>query len=182
MKGDRRGTLLRSPLSMILNPQVSIVMAKLREILHHIEEYIIGVGLLVMLIIVFFNALSRYIVHLEFAFTMEIVTSLFPWLTFFGAAVAVKRKGHLGFSLLTDLFPQKWKILADIFALFLMTLLFAIILYFGTEMVLFERETHQVTPALSIPSWIVELSIPLGSLSIMVRTAQLAYIEFLRKE
>ena len=157
-------------------------MAKLRDILNHIEEYIIGIGLLVMLIIVFFNALSRYIVHLEFAFTMEIVTSLFPWLTFFGAAVAVKRKGHLGFSLLTDLFPQKWKVLADIFALFLMTLLFAIILYFGTEMVMFERETHQVTPALSIPSWIVELSIPLGSLAIIIRTAQLAYIEFLRKE
>jgi len=157
-------------------------MGKLRDILNHIEEYIVGIGLLAMLIIVFFNALSRYLVHLEFAFTMEIVTSLFPWLTFFGAAVAVKRKGHLGFSLLTDLFPHKWKILADIFALFLMALFFAIILYFGTEMAMFERETHQVTPALSIPSWIVGLSIPLGSLAIIIRTVQLAYTEFLRKE
>jgi TRAP-type C4-dicarboxylate transport system permease small subunit len=156
-------------------------MANLKDILNHTEEYILGAGLLVMLIIVFFNALSRYVIHLEFAFTMEIVTSLFPWLTFFGAAVAVKRKGHLGFSLITDLFPPAWKIAADIFALFLMALLFAIILYFGTEMVMFERETHQVTPALSIPAWIVELSIPLGSLAIIIRTAQSAYVEFLRK-
>ena len=39
-------------------------------------------------------------------------------------------------------------------------------------MVLFERETHQVTAALELPTWVIELSIPLGSLAIIIRTIQ----------
>ena len=147
----------------------------MKFILQNIEEYIIGIVLLVQLLIVFLNAISRYLISLDVAFALEIVTSLFPWVTFLGAAVAVKRKGHIGFSLLTDLFPETLRRWVSYFGTFLIVSLFGVITYLGTDMVLFERATHQGTPALELPTWIIELSIPLGSLAIIIRTLQVAY-------
>jgi len=144
----------------------------MKRILDNIEETIIGIVLFVMLAIVFFNALSRYLINLNMASSMEIVTSLFPWLTFLGGAVVVKKKGHIGFSLLTDLFPERIRRYIPIFSASCIVFVFSVFTYLGTEMVLFERETRQVTAALEFPTWVIELSIPLGSLAIIIRTIQ----------
>jgi TRAP-type C4-dicarboxylate transport system permease small subunit len=146
--------------------------------LDRVEEYLIGISLLVMLAIVFLNAISRYLISLDLASALEIVTSLFPWVTFLGGAVAVKRRGHVGFSLLTDQFPPRMRKGVILFASLLAVVLFGVVSVLGTQMVLFERETHQGTPALEMPTWIVELSIPLGSLAILARTIQVARQEW----
>lgn len=144
----------------------------MKRILDNIEETIIGIVLFVMLTIVFCNALSRYLINLNMASSMEIVTSLFPWLTFLGGAVVVKKKGHIGFSLLTDRFPERIRRVVPIFSASCIVFVFSVFTYLGTEMVLFERETRQVTAALEFPTWVIELSIPLGSLAIIIRTIQ----------
>ncbi len=144
----------------------------MKRVLGNIEEYIIGGVLFVMLAIVFVNALSRYLINLNMASSMEIVTSLFPWLTFLGGAIVVKQRGHIGFSLLTDQFPPRIRRYVPIFAAGCMIFVFSVFAYLGMEMVLFERETHQVTAALELPTWVIELSVPLGSLAIIARTIQ----------
>jgi C4-dicarboxylate transporter DctQ subunit len=152
----------------------------IRRLLDNVEEYVIGICLLAMLAIVFLNAISRYFISLDLASALEIVTSLFPWITFLGGAVAVKRKGHVAFSLLTDLFPPRVRKGVTLFAFLLTVALYGVIAVLATQMVLFERETHQGTPALEMPTWIVELSIPLGALAILTRTLQVARQEWSR--
>lgn len=144
----------------------------MKKVLGNIEEYLIGVVLFAMLAIVFVNALSRYLINLNMASSMEIVTSLFPWLTFLGGAIVVKQKGHIGFSLLTDQFPERLRKCVPVFAAGCIVFVFSVFTYLGTEMVLFERETHQVTAALELPTWVIELSVPVGSLAIIIRTIQ----------
>jgi C4-dicarboxylate transporter DctQ subunit len=153
-------------------------MSPIRCFLDGVEEYLIGISLFIMLAIVFLNAVSRYLISLDLAFALEIVTSLFPWITFLGGAVAVKRKGHVAFSLLTDAFPPRLRKGMALAAFLLAVGLYGVIAVLGTQMVLFERETHQGTPALEMPTWIVELSIPLGALAILVRTVQVARQEW----
>jgi TRAP-type C4-dicarboxylate transport system permease small subunit len=153
-------------------------MSPIHRLLDGVEEYVIGVCLFLMLAIVFLNAMSRYLISLDLAFALEIVTSLFPWVTFLGGAVAVKRKGHVAFSLLTDAFPPRARRAVTLAAFLLAVALYAVIAVLGTQMVLFERETRQGTPALELPTWIIELSIPLGSLAIVVRTLQAARREW----
>lgn len=155
-------------------------MPAIRRLLDNVEEYVIGICLLAMLAIVFLNAISRYFISLDLASALEIVTSLFPWITFLGGAVAVKRKGHVAFSLLTDLFPPRVRKGVTLFAFLLTVALYGVIAVLATQMVLFERETHQGTPALEMPTWIVELSIPLGALAILTRTLQVARQEWSR--
>ena len=148
----------------------------MKRYLDNIEEYVIGIILFVMLSIVFLNALSRYLFNLNMASSMEIVTSLFPWLTFLGGAVVVQKKGHIGFSLLTDQFPERIRRYVPMFAAGCMVFVFATFAFLGLEMVRFERETHQVTAALELPTWVIELSIPLGSLAVIIRTIQANFL------
>jgi C4-dicarboxylate transporter DctQ subunit len=155
-------------------------MSPIQRFLDNLEEYVIGICLFGMLAIVFLNAISRYFISLDLASALEVVTSLFPWITFLGGAVAVKRRGHVAFSLLTDLFPPRMRKGVTLFAFVLAVALYGVVAMLGTQMVLFERETHQATPALEMPTWIVELAIPLGSLAIMVRTLQVARQEWSR--
>jgi C4-dicarboxylate transporter, DctQ subunit len=145
---------------------------KMKQWIDNIEEYVIGIVLFIMLAIVFLNALSRYLINLNIASAMEIVTSLFPWLTFLGGAIVVKKKGHIGFSLLTDQFPERIRRYVPLLSALCMVSVFTVVAFLGTKMVLFERETHQVTAALEFPTWIIELSVPLGSLAILIRTIQ----------
>jgi len=149
-------------------------MSPVKQVFDNVEEFIIGISLIIMLGIVFLNAISRYLINLDMAFAQEIVTSLFPWITFLGGAVAIKRKGHVGFSLLTDCLPQGIRKYVPPFASLCIIVLFGTIFFLGSEMVMFEKETHQGTPALELPTWIIELSIPLGSLAIVLRTIQTA--------
>ena len=179
--GLDRGEAFTLPLQDHLRKEESHLMSPLKRFLENVEEFIVGITLLIMLTIVFLNAISRYLINLDIAFALEIVASLFPWITFLGGAVAIKRKGHIGFSLLTDVFPERIKKYVPYFASLCVVFLFGIILFLGSEMVLFERETHQKTPALELPTWIIELSIPLGSLAIILRTVQTACNEWRKK-
>lgn len=176
-----KGEAFTLPLQGRLRIKENRFMSPLKRLLENVEEFIIGITLLIMLTIVFLNAISRYLINLDLAFALEIVTSLFPWITFLGGAVAIKRKGHIGFSLFTDLFPERIRKYVPHFSSFCVVFLFGIILFLGSEMVMFERETHQGTPALELPTWIIELSIPLGSLAIILRTVQTAYNEWRKK-
>ena len=80
------------------------------KILGHIEEIILVPGFALMLIINFGNVVSRYILRSSWAFTEELCVMMFVYITFFGAAVAVKRRQHLGFTLILDKLTPVWRL------------------------------------------------------------------------
>ena len=75
---------------------------KLLFLLDHFEEIVLVPGFALMLLIGFGNVLSRFVLHQSWSFAEELCVMMFVYVTFFGAAVAVKRKAHLGFTLLLD--------------------------------------------------------------------------------
>ena len=77
------------------------------KILDKIEEYICAVCTVVMTLLVFANVLSRYVLHMSLSFSDEITTNLFILLSMMGAAIATKRRAHLGLTILTDAVSPK---------------------------------------------------------------------------
>ena len=77
------------------------------KILDKIEEYICAVCTVVMTLLVFANVLSRYVLHISLSFSDEITTNLFILLSMMGAAIATKRRAHLGLTILTDAVSPK---------------------------------------------------------------------------
>ncbi len=63
-------------------------------------EYLMALFLLLMVIMVFGNVVLRYGFNSGIAISEELSRWLFVWVTFMGAVVALKEKGHLGTDML----------------------------------------------------------------------------------
>lgn len=145
--------------------------------LENLEIWIIAISMLLMTVITFSNVISRYVLHQSWSFTEEITTNLFVWVTFLGASVATKRKGHLGLSILTDYLPPVLKKAAIAFTVLCSVVLFSILFKYGVDMVKSQSITGQTSPALGWPEWIFGISVPVGALILIFRFLELGYQE-----
>lgn len=141
-------------------------------LLDSLEELMIVASLVVMVAINFGNVLSRYFIHASWAFSEELMVILFVYNSFLGASVAYKRGSHLGFTVLTDLFPLNIKIRVICFTGLVTIGLLLLLAWFGIEMVRDQVLYDQRTPALGLPEWVAGVSIPFGSILIIFRVVQ----------
>jgi TRAP-type C4-dicarboxylate transport system permease small subunit len=134
-----------------------------------LEEWILAILMSIICLLTFANVLSRYIFTVSFSFTEELTTNLFAFVIFIGAALLARENGHLGFALLTDFLPRKMHAAALVLVGCLTTVFFAILLWYGLEMVMQQYEYGQRTPAMGMPEWMMGLSVPLGAALCMIR-------------
>lgn len=142
-----------------------------------IEEGLLALSLAVMVIINFGNVLSRYVFHASWSFSEELLVILFVYNSFLGSALACRRGAHMGFTVLTDLFPEKVKKIVIILSTLLSLALMGVLVVYGTEMVRGQMEYGQRTPALGLPEAVAGISVPLGGLLIAFRMVQACIME-----
>jgi TRAP-type C4-dicarboxylate transport system permease small subunit len=74
-----------------------------------------GMGLSVLLtVVVFLQVIFRYFLHIPLAWGEEFAMFLFQWVSFVGAAIAVRHRFHYTLDLITKRFPGHWKIVTEI--------------------------------------------------------------------
>ena len=145
--------------------------------LDYFEEIVLFIALAVMTIISFANILSRNFANISLSFTEEITINLFVLLTFVGTAVGVRRYAHLGFTLIYDKVGTAWKKAIIIFSTLAGLVLFGVLFWYGIQMVLFQMEMGQKTPALGMPQWVLSSSMAIGALLCVIRTIQVGLKE-----
>ncbi len=144
----------------------------MKKVINNFEEYFLAISLVIMVSINFGNVLSRYFIHASWAFTEELLVILFVWNTMLASAVAFKHGAHLGLSVVTDLFPEKFQKYVVIFGAALTIGLMALLARYGVDMVANQIKYNQRTAAMDLPEWIASISITFGSLVIILRVIQ----------
>lgn len=144
--------------------------------LEKIEKFVSCICVSVMSILVFVNVIARFVFNHSLAVSDEMSTYLFVLMSFMGAAIAARRKAHLGLSIVTDkVSPQVRKtiyiIMYGISAFFCL-----LIVIFGTQMVISQYQLGQETAAMQWPEWIYGSFVPVGA-----AFAMLAFIQVLLK-
>lgn len=142
------------------------------KFLDKIEEFVCAACLIIMTLLVFANVLSRKLLHLSLSFSDEITTNLFILLSMMGAAIATKRRAHLGLTIVTDAVPAAVKKLLCTFGFAVGTLFSAALCYYGIHMVRNQILLGQVTPTMQWPEWIFGTFIPIGAFFLTIRFAQ----------
>lgn len=139
-----------------------------------LEETLLALSLIIMVALNFFNVVSRYFIHASISFTEEVLIMLLIWNTMLASALAFKHKAHLGLSVLTDLFPQKFQkyfvIISTAASIFLMGSLFR----FGIKMLSNQFKYNIKTPVLGMPESVISIAIPLGAIIILLRVIEAA--------
>ena len=149
---------------------------KLKFIFDHMEEIILAPGFAVMLVINFANVLSRFVLHTSWAFTEELCVMMFVYITFFGAAVAVRRRQHLGFTLILEKLPPVPRMVMDTVITFSVIVFLGAMIFYGTKVCQNQIESKATTAALRISTAWGNGCIPVGGAFIILRAVQV-YLE-----
>lgn len=123
-------------------------------------ELVTSTFLVVMVVVVFLQIVSRIIIQSSFPWTEELSRFLMIWLTFLGAAFSFQYGAHIGITLITNKIPRKLQALLQIIVAFLCIILFTVLMVKGYELVM--KSTTQVSPALGIPMNYVYMVIPVS--------------------
>lgn len=115
----------------------------------------------IMLVVVFAQVVTRYVLQTPFTWGDELARFLQIWLTFLGASLAFLVGGHASIQMLIDRLPEKANRITRVFIALLMGGFFLILGMKGIHLARFTWSDE--SPALSIPYGIVYLALPVAS-------------------
>ena len=144
-------------------PRANKGSESVKKYLDHIDEFICAVLLFIMTCVTFTNVLSRYVLHMSISASEEIATLLFILLSLMGSAIAVKRRAHLGLTIITDHLPPKVQSLTTIFGYLCGIAFCAVLAYEGVIMTINEYKLGILTISMNWPEWIFWSFVPIGA-------------------
>lgn len=129
-----------------------------------IEEYFVGLLILLVSVGLFINIISREIFKYNFDGTEEFIRYSMIYITFIGMAICFRKGLHVGVDLLmTSLKTDRKRylqLLINILALVFMIFL----VKYGVDLVMFSYNSGQISPSLEIKTYMIYLAIPVGAL------------------
>lgn len=144
-------------------------MKRLVQLFDRLEKVIkICIALLLggMVALISIQVGFRYVLNRPLSWTEEVARHLMIWAAFLGAAVAYRRKGHLGMDMLVTQFNKRWQGLVEEFVHLLSIWFFGLLVFYGIPLV--EKTMRQFSSAIRIPMGYIYASIPVGSALILL--------------
>ncbi len=153
----------------------------IKKFVQNIEEYTCAVLLSAMSVIVFWQVICRFLLHLPLRWSEELSIFILVWVTFLGASIGVKRGAHVGIEAFVILLPKKVQHFMKIVAYILSASFFVLLIFLGFSIVKSQMMTGQVSPAMRIPMYYAYLAVPIGSIFISIRFIQVLIDEIKTK-
>lgn len=143
-----------------------------------LERALMAGTMALLCVITMGNVVVRYFTSISFAFTEEVSVFLMVFMTLLGASSAFAGGKHINVGLLLERLPAGGRRAARLLALAAAGLMFATLAWYGARMAYDDYRYEVTTPALGIAQWLYTVWLPLLSLLILLRLAQLARREF----
>jgi len=123
---------------------------------------ILSILLSVMVVVIFYQVLSRYVFKFSLIWPEELGRVCFIWLVYIGTSYAAKKDRHLKITIFRDLMPNSVRFFIDQISI-LFSLAFSLFCtFYGFTMVKFLFESAQTSPGLVINVGWFYLAIPIG--------------------
>ncbi len=143
----------------------ALVLA-LADGLEKLVDFLSKVAVVAMTGLVLVQIVQRYVLAAPFSWVEEMTVFLMIWMAFMGAAVAVRRGGHIAMTLLVERMPAKWARALFYLSTGAIIVFAAIVAWQGFRLV--DSVGQQRSAALGLPMTIPYMVVPLGAVLIMV--------------
>lgn len=145
-------------------------MKKISEKLSKIINIILFLLITVLVGVTFLQVLGRFVFKIPIVWTEELARICFVWLTFIGAAIAVREGTHLNLDMLISQLSGKLAFILHMLIL-IVTLIVSVILTFaGSNYVI--RNTGKTAVTMPIPSNVVYIAAPIAGIIIFWFTVE----------
>ena len=121
---------------------------------------------IVMTVMIFLQVIYRYVIGDSLSFSEELARYMFIWSVAMGSALALKTRSHIGVEILVECLPKTVAYPAKVVASALNLLFFAILIWYGFEMVM--ETMDQESAAFELPMGYVYLAVPLSGIVLFI--------------
>ena len=132
-----------------------------------IDWSVAAAGALVIAL-VFYNVLSRYILHTDVAWSSELSTLLLIWISFIGGAMAVRRNAHLGVTEFIMGLKPRARSRVDAAVLALTALSLGLLVYFGITLTAMSWDNIAIAIRISNGWWYLAMPVGCGLMLVFV--------------
>ncbi|MEQ5802925.1 TRAP transporter small permease [Halomonas sp. H10-9-1] len=136
------------------------------------ERWLAALALVIISLISLGNVVTRYITGGSLAFTEEFSVFLLVVLTFAGAAVALRRNGHIRIGMLERALPPGPRRLLVLFQGLCGVVVLGMITWFGARLAWQEYQWESTSPGLGLPQWWYIVWLPVLAAVMLVRQLQ----------
>ncbi len=126
------------------------------------QNTLISVLLVILVFVVLIGAFCRYTQFAILNWPDELTRYLMVWIVFIGSGSAASNNTHFRIEVLFGLLSPGKQTALVIFKAVLVTCLYAFVLYISSGLTRKMMLMRQVSPAMSIPMWIMYLAVPVG--------------------
>lgn len=121
--------------------------------------------MLAMVAVTFTQVLARYVFSNSLSWSDEVGRYIFVWMTFLGAAMAVRNKQHVALDAIVNVLPPVLRKASLIVSYVSMMIFTSVLIYGGFKFV--ARGSRQISSALEIPMHYVYIVLPVGGVLIL---------------
>jgi len=135
--------------------------------LRKLEEWFLIIFLSAMSLLGFYQVVTRYVfTSLGFPWIEELVRHLFVAISFIGAGVVTRKKGHPSLEMLSEFLPKRMKPYHQIYADVCSVVFSMAASFISFQLLLKQKSFHILTSGTRIPMYVLTIPIVLGFLLI----------------
>lgn len=155
-------------------------MSLLKNIYHNFEEYVCTLLVGTMIVCLGLQVVMRIFSGSSIAWTEELSRYTFLWAVYIGAALAVKRGGHVRITAQFGLLSTKWRVFFRVLGDAIWIAFNMYIAFEGLEVIKEGLQFPEISPTLGIVKSWVELVIPAGFVLMSWRIVEQYYVNWTR--
>ena len=156
--------------------------SKFLDLLEKVQKTILAVTVPVMVLVMLYQVVLRYVFSNSNSWSEELVRYLFILDVMLAASIAVRRNSHLQIDVLINCFSPKLKRIFTIAATLAGIVFLALLFWYSLDLCM--TATSNVSPGLGIPMSIPYACVPLGAVLMILTSIEviLKTVEELRHE
>ncbi len=150
-------------------------LTKLDDLLAKAEEWTLVALVVVMSGVVFLQVVYRYLLAQPLQWSEELARYAFVWISLFGAALSVRRRGHFGMDFFLRMLPARGRRVLTAFVHLAMGAVMVVLLINGVLLV--EKTAAQRSPAMEISMGWAYACVPIGAALMLIHLVAIAVRE-----
>ena len=143
----------------------------MKKVNEYLEEIILVILLICMTLILGLQIVSRYVFR-NSLWSEELVRYMFVWSTFIGVPYCIKKSTSIKVDQFRNSMPASVQKALYYIDKLIMLILFLIMAAFSCDIVASSFASGQSSAAIGIPSWLIQISVPIGSVLSIIRIIQ----------
>ena len=154
--------------------------SKFMDVLEKILRWIIGIAMVVMVAVIFYQVVLRYIFQNSNIWSEELARYLMCFVVLFGAAIAIRKGSHLQVDFLINMLPERARCIAMVICTLAGDGFLVFFLIHGIS--LCQGTTNSISSGTGIPMSYVYACLPIGAALMLLASLEVIMRELVKFE